>query len=122
MVCMITFYAMPNFHSSKHTFALVKDMKASGGVDMYLNSFLPSPLDGSEWLVFALIALVPKKGTWQLPSRSLNGFHNRSGHFAEDKRLLPLLGAELDHWHLSYQWFVVSVVFLTLENFPILLT
>jgi len=57
-----------------------------------------------------------EKGTWQVPSRSLDGLHNRSGHFAEDKSLLPLLGVELDHWLLSYQWFVFSVVFLTLEK------
>jgi len=36
-------------------------MKASGGVGICLHSFLPSALDGSEWLFFALIALVPEK-------------------------------------------------------------
>lgn len=48
-------------HGAKRTVVLVKDMKASGGADISLHSFLPSALDGSDWLVFALIALVPKK-------------------------------------------------------------
>ena len=91
-------------------------MKASGGVDIYLHSFLTWALDGSEWLVFALVTLVPRKGIWLPPNRRLDGLQNRSGHFAEDRRLLALLGTEFDLWLMSYQWFVVSVGFITLEN------
>ena len=46
---------------AKRKVVLVKDVEANGGVDIYLHSFLPSAPDGSEWLVFALIALVAKK-------------------------------------------------------------
>jgi hypothetical protein len=75
-------------------------MMASWGIDIYT---LLNFGHRCEWFT-----LVPKKGKWQPQSRSLDELQNRSGHFAQDKKLLPLMGAEFDTGlcQLSGLWFL----------------
>jgi hypothetical protein len=64
-------------------------VKAHGGIEVQLHSFLTSALDGGEWSTSRLGRFTPGKECQYPSSRRLGGSQGRSGQFTEEKNQLP---------------------------------
>jgi hypothetical protein len=64
-------------------------MKTYGGVEIQLDAFLTSALDGGEWSVHAAAALSPGERPWYQLYRKLSGPHSRSVCGDKEKEFVP---------------------------------
>jgi hypothetical protein len=67
-------------------------MKAYWGVEVYLNEFLTSALDGGEWTASRPDHFTSMERTRYPLDRRLGGRQNRSGRGGEEKNSQPLPG------------------------------
>jgi len=63
-----------------------------GGVEVYIHSFLTTAVGGGEWSTSFPCCCTPVKEPQYPLNRRLDGAHSWSGHFGDEKNLLPLLG------------------------------